>query len=84
MKRVFIIFLLCLFIGAAGCSAAQSLSLEEMNAAEEAESWQETPEQPQTISARDEMIDRILATAKALYDDAGGRAKRAHYSGDIP
>ena len=83
MKRVFIIFLLCLFIGAAGCSAAQSLALEEMNAAEEAESWQETPEQPQTVSARDEMIDRILATAKALYDDAGGRAKRAHYSGDI-
>ena len=29
------------------------------------------------------MIDRIIALAKELYDQAGGRAQRAAYSGDI-
>ena len=33
--------------------------------------------------AREAMIDGILSLAGQLYDDAGGRAQRAHYSGDI-
>jgi hypothetical protein len=33
--------------------------------------------------ARTEMIDRIIATAKQLYDQANGKLQRAQYSGDI-
>jgi hypothetical protein len=33
--------------------------------------------------ARAEMIDRIIATAKQLYDQADGKLQRAQYSGDI-
>lgn len=32
---------------------------------------------------REQMIEDILAEAKARYDEAGGRSRRAHYSGDI-
>ena len=34
-------------------------------------------------AAREDFIDRIIALAQQLYDNAGGRAKRAQYSGDI-
>ena len=34
-------------------------------------------------SARSDFIERIIGLAEELYNDAGGRAKRAHYSGDI-
>jgi len=34
-------------------------------------------------SAREDFIDRIIALGKKLYDDAGGRRKRAHYASDI-
>ena len=33
--------------------------------------------------AREEFIDRMVALGKQLYDEAGGKAKRAHYKGDI-
>lgn len=71
------------------CAArAETLSLEEMLAAEDAvmvtEQLQEidTNVNPEN-SARADFIDRIIATAKDLHDQAGGRAKRAQYSGDI-
>ena len=32
---------------------------------------------------REQMIEDILAEAKSLYDEANGRSRRAHYSGDI-
>ena len=32
---------------------------------------------------REALIDGILSLAEQLYDNAGGRAQRAHYSGDI-
>lgn len=34
-------------------------------------------------SAREEMIDDIIALAEKKFDEAGGRAQRAQYSGDI-
>ena len=37
----------------------------------------------QSESAREDFIDSILSLAEQLYDNAGGRAQRAHYSGDI-
>lgn len=43
-----------------------------------------TIQKPQAASdARAALIDRIIALAKELYDQAGGRAQRAAYSGDI-
>jgi len=81
MKRFFLIALLLLSL--VSCAAAESLSLEEMGAAEEASVWDAPNDSVPQPSARSEMIDRILSTAKALHDQAGGRAQRAHYSGDI-
>lgn len=37
----------------------------------------------QSPSPRDELIDSIIAEAKALYDKANGRLQSAHYSGDV-
>ena len=54
-----------------------------MTAAEEASNWEESASESLSISAREEMIDRILSTAQTLYEQSGGKAKRAHYSGDI-
>ena len=86
MKRLFIILaLLCLPLT---CVRAETLSLDEMLAAEEAvmisadllaDAAQPAAENP----ARQAFIDRIIATAKTLHDQAGGRAQRAQYSGDI-
>lgn len=38
---------------------------------------------PAPQDAREELIDRMLALAKKLSDEAGGRPRRAHYAGDI-
>jgi len=45
----------------------------------------ETDEAPAQGSseAREAFIDGIISLAKEKYDEAGGRAQRAHYSGDI-
>lgn len=37
----------------------------------------------QADGAREEFIDRILTLAESTYDQTGGKAKRAHYAGDI-
>ena len=71
------------------CAArAETLSLEEMLAAEDAVMLSEQMQDIDTNvhfenDAREDFIDRIIATAKSLHDQAGGRAKRAQYSGDI-
>lgn len=75
-----LLLLVCLSVS---CAWAETLSLEEMRTAEEAaQISQEDPPQ-EASAAREDFIDRIIQTAKALYDDAGGKAKRAQYSGDI-
>ena len=42
----------------------------------------EAPEEPE-YPAREDLIDRIVALGKKLYEDAGGKRKRAHYASDI-
>ena len=86
MKRFLIFFLLLISMSA--CAAGEALSLDDMLTAEEAAFWDDATAAAQSAgeeygTAREEMIDRILSTAKSLYDQAGGKAKRAHYSGDI-
>ena len=84
MKRI--LFLLPMLCMAFSLSLAQTLSLEEMLAAEQAimiEQSGQSADMQEENPARRDFIDRIIATAKSLYDDAGGRAKRAQYSGDI-
>lgn len=49
---------------------------------------EEAPEEsaetePQTSEAREAFIDGIISLAEQKYDEANGRAQRAHYSGDI-
>ena len=86
MKRFSpILLLLCLMFCPASC---ETLSLEEMLAAEDALVFSGQMIDTETSvdishAAREDFIDRIITTAKALYDQAGGRAKRAQYSGDI-
>ena len=84
MKSLCLLFA-CLFI-IVSSAAADTLSLEEMLAAEEASAIEESSSAQITndsSAAREDFIDRIIATAKTLYDKADGRAKRAQYSGDI-
>ena len=81
MKRLLSLMICLLF--AAPLAAAESLSPAEMLAAQEAAGWEEPTGAAQAASARDEMIDRILSTAEALYQRAGGKPQRAHYAGDI-
>lgn len=38
---------------------------------------------PEGMPPREELIDRMFALAKQLYDKANGRPQRAHYAGDI-
>ena len=81
MKRL-LIFLLLLF--APLCAArADVLSLDEMLAAEDAMMIGADTQPAAENPAREDFINRIIATAKELHDAAGGRAKRAQYSGDI-
>ena len=83
--KPFCLILACLF-ALCSCALAETLSLEEMMAAQEAAFIQEDVfivSAASSNAAREDFIDRIIATAKELYDAAGGRAMRAQYSGDI-
>lgn len=86
MKRFpVLLLLLCLIFCPASC---ETLSMEEMLAAEDALTLNEQMIGTETSvnisnSAREDFIDRIISTAKSLHDQAGGRARRAQYSGDI-
>jgi len=83
MKRFCICFVCIIMLASAAC--AETLSLDEMLGAKDAEMITAFPEEANASvsAAREEMIDRILSTAKTLYDNAGGKAKRAQYAGDI-
>ena len=80
MKLISLILALLLF--SAPCALGDTLSLDEMLAAEDA-AMLESVIPANAGAAREDFIDRIIGTAKELYDAAGGRAKRAQYSGDI-
>ncbi|MBQ4264236.1 MAG: hypothetical protein IJB85_01830 [Clostridia bacterium] len=75
MKQ-FLLFLMLLCL--AVCPAlSETLSLDEMLAAEDAVMiTQAQSESSEGVSsaAREDLIDRIISTAKALHDAAGGKA----------
>ena len=82
MKRLFCL-LMCLLTCLPLSAPAQTLSLEEMTAAEDAAPLEAGDPEPGQSAARADFIDRIIALAKTLYDSTGGRPQRAQYSGDI-
>ncbi len=84
---------LCLLAGVlmllsplAGC-AEDEWSLVELFDEElpgEAASLEQTaPTTVEPSPARQDFIDRIISLGQQLYEQAGGKAQRAHYSGDI-
>ena len=79
MKRVLLLFLLLLL--PVFQADAEMLSLEEAAGAEPAQFLTQPP--AEESEARTAMIDAILGTARTLFEKAGGRPQRAHYSGDI-
>ena len=85
-SRVLLALLTLLMACAPGVRVlGEALALEEMMQAEPAIMAQEgiSGGDVSAPSAREAMIDDIIALAKQLYDAAGGRPQRAHYSGDI-
>lgn len=79
LRRLFPALLALLFFFLSS-SAAESLSVQEMLSAQQAQSFEED-----NISspAREDFINRILTLANQLYEETNGKARRAHYSGDI-
>ena len=75
MRHLVLFLILTLLAPAA---LGETLSIDEILGAQEAAMIETVPS-----AAREEMIDRILHTAKTLFDKAGGRPQRAQYSGDI-
>ena len=85
LRLLTLIFVLAL---AASSACAERLSPEEMSAATDAIMTPLTAQTPEEVpqgdpAAREDFISRIIALAQTLYDEAGGRAQRAQYSGDI-
>ena len=84
MKRIALYLLLAALLAVCCSAAADTLSLEEMLAAEEANMTDDLdmePEEAVLSSARGEMIDGIIALARQLYTKAAGKPQRAQYSG---
>lgn len=79
------LFSLLLALSLLPCAAlGESLTLDEMNAAEDATPLSAAEAaQPVESAARADFIDRILALAETLYAKADGQPQRAQYSGDI-
>lgn len=79
------LFSLLLALSLLPCAAlGESLTLDEMNAAEDATPLSAAEAaQPVESAARADFIDRILALAETLYTKANGQPQRAQYSGDI-
>lgn len=86
MKQFLAIVFTIAFTLNLSCACGEALTPEEMLAAEEANMAQDLPLSSSDAidpSAREEMIDSIIALAQQLYQDAAGKAQRAQYSGDI-
>ena len=87
MKRIALYLLLAALLTSGAAMAEDTLSPEEMLLAEEAIMTDDLPapqEEAQALpSAREEMIDGIIALAQQLYTKAAGKPQRAQYAGDI-
>ena len=88
MKRLTLILLILLPALACAATRCESLSLAAMQGADAAAALSpaadETAAGAQAVSpAREAFIDDIVSLASSLYEQAGGRGKRAQYSGDI-
>ena len=85
MKKLSFSLLLLVFLASCG-ALCETLSPEEMLTAQDAltlTDWAPSDDAQTSSAAREDFIDRIISSAKSLYDAAGGKAKRAQYSGDI-
>ena len=95
MKSALSALLLALMLLLSPAALAEALTPEQMLTAGDANMMpmaddaaaQDTPVSEQTAqgdpAAREAFIDDIIALAQQLYEQAGGRAQRAQYSGDI-
>ncbi len=96
-KWMSLLAMLCLLVGLlAAASAEVVITVTDSQGQVVSQTGSEAEPQPEpadaadgqiasqpTQSAREQFIDDIIALAKEEYDAAGGRARRAQYSGDI-
>lgn len=87
MKRIALLALVMLLLVTAMAeegddwSTWNSMDLESQPTVEADPMGTETP--TQDMSAREDLIDRIIALGEQLYIQADGKSQRAHYKGDI-
>ena len=87
LKRILAVLLLCLMFPVCGMGE-EELYIEEFvilddDGNEYLDTEAELAARREANPAREDMIDRIIALGKELYEKADGKAQRAHYSGDI-
>ncbi len=78
MKNVALFLAAVLTLCAVHGLAEETLSVEEMQGAQDAVMIDDA-----SLMARQQLIDDIITLAKQTYEATGGRAQRAHYAGDI-
>ena len=87
-RRFLSLLMLLCFLAPAACAEAvitivdpdgEEVSIEVF----EEESVQETEPEEASATARDDFIDSIIELGRRKYEETGGRAQRAQYSGDI-
>ena len=89
MKRVLFLLLLLLFVVSVSAEEEQDWSIWDMidveqQVAEEANPVEEpAPEEPVELTAREDLINRIVDLGHELYVKANGKSQRAHYKEDI-
>lgn len=86
MRHLFPICILLMCLSLPAAVSGETLSLEEMNGAQDAIQMLERDGADAPTgdpAARADFIDRMITLAQSLFDKAGGRAQRAQYSGDI-
>ena len=81
------VLLLCLLTGfAAGAAGEKAGEIEEVLLLpddDEAVPYENAADDPQSLTPRDDLINRIIDLGEELYVRADGKAQRAHYKGDI-
>ena len=89
MKRVLFLLMVLLFVVPVSAEEEQDWSIWDMidvdqQVAEEANPVEEpAPEEPVELTAREDLINRIVDLGHELYVKANGKSQRAHYKEDI-